>query len=305
MAVCIIAVVMHIATCDAQVNLVINPGFEEVNSCPDNAGQLNYAVGWSTPLIGGAGNPELYHTCCTQPSMCGIPLNCNNYSFQFSHSGEGYAGIDVLFSYYIDDWREYIQTKLTGKLIAGHTYCVRLYCSLSDQCRSYITSLGIYFDNGDVSPPSPHGLAPVSPQILNTLQPLSDTINWMEIEGSFVATGTEEYLTIGNFSPDSTSGIGFFGTPSSWVSYYYIDDVSVIDINQPAFAGNDTFIHPGDSAFIGRTPEVGLNDDCIWSVNGSPIDTIAGMWVKPDSTTTYFLEQTICGNVSYDTVTIY
>ncbi|MBU0489725.1 MAG: T9SS type A sorting domain-containing protein, partial [Bacteroidetes bacterium] len=42
-----------------------------------------------------------------------------------------------------------------------------------------------------------------------------------------------------------------------------------------------------------------------WSVNGSPIDTIAGMWVKPDSTTTYFLEQTICGNVSYDTVTIY
>jgi len=28
------------------------------------------------------------------------------------------------------------------------------------------------------------------------------------------------------------------------------------------------------------------------------------MWVKPDSTTTYILEQTICGNVSYDTVTV-
>ena len=43
---------------------------------------------------------------------------------------------------------------------------------------------------------------------------------------------------------------------------------------------------------------------CIWFVNGVPIDTIAGMWVKPDSATTYVLEQTICGNAKWDTVTV-
>ena len=72
----------------------------------------------------------------------------------------------------------------------------------------------------------------------------------------------------------------------------------------PPYAGNDTLIHPGDSVFIGRQPEIGLDEDCIWFVNGQPIDTIAGMWVQPDSTTTYVLEQTICGNVSWDSVTV-
>ena len=126
----------------------------------------------------------------------------------------------------------------------------------------------------------------------------------MKVEGSFVAAGTEEYITLGNFFPDSLSGIGFFGSPIYWIIYYYIDDVSVINTNLPAYAGNNTLIHPGDSVFIGRQPEIGLNEDCIWFVNGLPIDTIAGMWVKPDSTTTYILEQTICGNVKWDTVTV-
>jgi len=78
----------------------------------------------------------------------------------------------------------------------------------------------------------------------------------------------------------------------------------VIDAALPAYAGKDTLIHPGDSVFIGRQPEIGLNEDCIWFVDSLPIDTIAGLWVKPDSTTTYILEQIICGNVSWDTVTV-
>ena len=56
--------------------------------------------------------------------------------------------------------------------------------------------------------------------------------------------------------------------------------------------------------FIGRQPEIGLNDDCVWYANGNPIDTVAGLWVMPDSTTTYILEQTICGYTTYDTVTV-
>jgi len=79
----------------------------------------------------------------------------------------------------------------------------------------------------------------------------------------------------------------------------------VIDVGLPVYAGNDTLIRLGDSIFIGRPPEVGLNEDCIWFVHGVPIDTIAGMWVKPDSNTTYVLEQNICGNISYDTVTVF
>jgi len=45
---------------------------------------------------------------------------------------------------------------------------------------------------------------------------ISDTLNWTEISGSFIATGGENFITIGNFK--DTSIIHGSG-------YYYIDDV--------------------------------------------------------------------------------
>ena len=300
---CAIFILVHNAISFAQINIVTNPSFEILSTCPSSIDQIDSAIGWNTPLSGG-GSPDLYNVCCTAPPLCGVPSQTNFHTFQYPHSGNEYAGIDVAICYYVDNWREYIQSKLRKKLSAGHIYCVTFYASLSDQGLAFIRPLGAYLDNGSITAPAPYGLATVTPQIYNTSQLLNDTVNWMKVEGSFTAIGTEEYITIGNFFSDSASNIGMFGTPSDWFSYYYIDDVSVIDANLPAFAGNDTLIYPGDSIFIGRQPEVGLNEDCIWFINGLPKDTIAGMWVKPDSTTTYILEQTICGNVRWDTVTV-
>ena len=260
----------------------------------------------------GGGNPELYHICCTNTWGCGIPFNLNNLGYQYPKTGNAHAGLDVLnYNYCL---REYIQSKLVEKLKIGESYCVKFYVNLSNYSAAYITYLGAYLDNGNVFTPVFLGLAytdsitlqPIIPQIINSTQLLNDTLNWMKIEGSFVANGTEEYITIGNFFPDSLSGIGFLGidTPAYWTSYYYIDDVSVINVNLPTYAGNDTLIQPGDSVFIGRQPEIGLDEDCIWFVNGVPIDTVAGLWVQPDTTATYIVQQTICGNVQWDTVTV-
>ena len=262
------------------------------------------ALGWGNLINGGGGTPDFFHPCCSFPLYCGVPQNTANYSFQYPHSGNAYSGIQVVTSLQINYSREYIQSKLNKGLSSGHSYCVNFYTSLTDNSPAYIKPLGAYFDDGSVSAPSQFGLAAVTPQVYNSLVQLNDTLNWMKIEGSFFASGTEEYITIGNFFTDSNSDIEIIGTPTSWFAIYYIDDVSVIDVSLPAYAGKDTLIHAGDSVFIGRQPEVGLNEDCIWFVNGLPIDTIAGMWVKPDSTTTYILEQTICGNVNYDTVTV-
>jgi len=290
-----------------QVNLVNNPSFEDTISCPYDYGQISWAIGWNTLITGGGGNPELYNKCCIYG--CGVPVNSSNQGYQYPKSGNGYAGLDVANCNYL--LREYIQSKLIDKLKSGNTYCVKFFTNLSNYSLAYIKPLGAYLDDGEILTTTTFGLPyanaalqPLTPQIINTYQPLNDTLNWMKIEGSFIATGLEEYITIGNFFSDANSNIVTIGTPSYWTSYYYIDDVSVINTNLPALAGNDTIIQPGDSVFIGRQPEVGLNEDCIWFVNGLPIDTIAGMWVKPDSTTTYILEQTICGNVSWDTVTV-
>jgi len=297
----ILILVFNINIAYPQVNLVQNHDFELISSCPNDGSQIDSAIGWSIFKNGGGSTPDLYALCCTNPQMCGVPSHSSG--FQFPKSGNNYIGIIAAGSILPNFFREYVQSKLIQKLKSGEEYCVKIYCNLSDFSTAYIKSLGVYLDSGNISTTSPYGLPTVSPQIYSQ-QPLNDTINWMKIEGSFIAIGIEEYISIGNFFPDSLSGIGYYGSQSNWFTYYYIDDVSVIPTNFLAYAGNDTLIQPGDSVFIGRQPEIGLDEDCIWFVNGVPIDTVAGMWVKPDSTTTYIVQQTICGNVKWDTITV-
>ena len=287
----------------AQANLVKNPSFENIYHCPSSYSQLDSVIDWSTPIGGGGGSPEDYNACSVG-NLVNVPVSQNGLCFQYAHSGNGYAGMDVISSHQVDNWREYIQSKLINTLISGKTYCVTFYASLLNFMGAFIKPLGVYLDNGAISAPAPHGLAPYTPQVYNTGQQLSDTLNWMKIEGSFTANGTERYITIGNFFTDAASDIGFVGTPAHWYSYYYIDDVSVIDVSTQAYAGRDSTIALGDSVFVGRPPEVGLNEDCIWFVNNVAIDTVAGMWVKPTVPTTYVLQQTICGTTTYDSIKV-
>jgi hypothetical protein len=295
-----------ISTAQVKVNLVINPSFENLYGCPSSTSQIDSTIGWTTLLGGGGGNPDVYNVCCTVPFACGVPTQTEFNSTQYPHSGKGYVGIDGVNGSNPGNFREYIQSKLLSTLSINHSYCVTVYTSLADPCNAYISTLGAYFDNGSISAPSYFGLAIATPQIVNLTQPLNDKINWMKIENSFIASGNEQYISIGNFFPDTTCGLVLLGTPSYWYAYYYIDDVSVIDIDTPAKIGKDHIVYliPGDSAFIGRTPEVGLNEDCIWSVDGNAIDTIAGLWVKPLVDTKYKLVQNICGNIKSDSVLI-
>ena len=294
----------------SQVNLVINSSLE-LDTCPEawgGGGTAHYVPSWDTFRNGGGGTPDLFNECYNH-------ISNNNYStpshhsggFQYPKSGGGYLGLcSNLNPVTSPTIREYIQGELTQKLVQGNVYCVKIYVNLSNFSQYSCLSLGAYLDDGQVYSvghqiPEPY----ITPQIVNTEQQLDDTLNWIKIEGSFIANGTEEYINIGNFMPIELSGIvhSYPSNPSNG-AYYYIDDVSVIDMSTPAQAGNDTIIHPGESVFIGRQPEIGLNEACIWFVDGVPIDTIAGMWVTPEETTTYVLQQTLCGDIKYDTVTV-
>jgi hypothetical protein len=303
----VLILIISINTAFSQINLVANPSFEIIKQCPSGSGQIDSIVDWDTLKSGGGSTPDLFHTCCTQPFICGVPSHPGNGGgFQYPHSGNSYVGILTALSGTSNvNYREYIQGRLIHKLKAGDTYCIKFYANFSNFQKAYIKTLGAYLDNGSISAPGPHGLAIVNPQVYSQ-QLLNDTLNWMTIEGYFMATGIENYITLGNFFSDSNSGITFSGPPPpSWASYYNIDDVSVIDISTSAYAGKDTSIALGDSVFIGRPPEIGLNEDCIWFVHGIPTDTIAGMWVKPDTTTNYILQQTICGIITYDTIVVH
>lgn len=295
----------------SQVNLVVNPSFEDITECPDYFGQISLASTWDTLKNGGGSSPDLFNECSTF-QCCSVPSNYY-VGHQQPNSGIGYVGLIALYYNTLNDHKEYIQGKLIQKLTEGSTYCATMYVVLSYRSQYSCSSFGIYIDDGSIQsinyqPPDPY----VNPQIVNTNGLLDDTLNWIKIEDNFIADGTEEYITIGNFLPRELSNVvhsypllsGESSMQRVNMAYYYIDDVSVIDMSTPAQAGNDTIIHPGESVFVGRQPEIGLNEACIWFVDGVPIDTVAGMWVTPEETTTYVLQQTLCGDIKYDTVTV-
>jgi hypothetical protein len=164
----------------------------------------------------------------------------------------------------------------------------------------YTDGFGFYFDNGTYLPSMN-----VTAQVENpSFNYLTDSVGWMEVSGTFIATGDEEYLNLGNFRKLQSNYIPTANDPQNgyYASAYYIDDVSVIESDLPAFAGNDTaLLNPGDSLYLGRPAEIGL--ECVWyNWAGDSIGTGAGIWITPQHTAPYIVEQNLCGTIKRDTV---
>ena len=299
------------ATLLAQVNLVKNPSFEQHSQCPNAYDQIRFADYWSsidTVSIDPLCSPEYCNTCST----IGLAIPSNLYFYQYPKTGNGMAQAIMFYNESQPDTykRDYLQGRLYQPLTTGKQYCITFYVVYEELSGYAISNIGAYFDNGGIDNTDSAGCAlPQTthiPQVENTTI-ISDTLNWTKIEGTFIATGTEKFITIGNFRDKAhTNYTPFIPWPGSggdnW-SWYLVDDVSVIASDAVAYAGHDTAIGFGDSAYIG------LHDEampCTWTKQGSStvIHDGAGMWVKPTATTKYIVKQTLCGVSTYDTVTI-
>ncbi|MBL0342137.1 MAG: hypothetical protein IPP71_15200 [Bacteroidetes bacterium] len=215
-----------------QYNLVPNPSFELYDTCPDNVGQIYRAIGWSSPT---QTSPD-YHNVCTNgnPWNIGVPQNVHGY--QFAKDGNGYAGI---ISYTVNGlgiaggFREYVQIQLTDSLIAGKEYSLGFYVSPGDSCKYTTNSIGAYFSHTkiDTIQSPPNVPLPFLPQIQNPQNNnLNDRSIWKKVTGTFIASGGEKYIIIGNFN-DTTNTIL---TYTSWdtiplisIAVHYIDGIIV------------------------------------------------------------------------------
>jgi len=296
-----------------QVNLVKNPSLEQYSQCPDGVDEIKYANYWSSidtiandPLC----SPEYCNICGPVTGGFSIPHGGNYY--QYPRTGNGMTQVQFFFdeSFNFPYKRDYLQGRLWHQLVLGKSYCVTFYAVLGERSNYAIANLGAYLDNGSIDN-SPDSIGCASPQTSHIPQVenntiVSDTLNWTKIEGAFTATGTEKFITIGNFKDKAATNYILY---SPWnniggvVSWYLLDDVSVIASDAVAYAGHDTAIGFGDSVFVG------LHDEampCTWTKQGSAtiIHDGAGMWVKPTTTTKYIVKQTLCGVSTYDTVTI-
>ncbi len=206
-------------------NLVTNPSFEDTVHCPTTIGQLIYAKFWNNPT---QGTPDYYNACSTANSNV-VHVPNNAWGNQVAKSGVAYAGI-YAFNKLYPDVREYIQTNLIAVLNPNHKYYVSFYVSLSDGAQYAISTIGACFSASPITSTNSVTLN-YTPQIQNaSSNKLTDKTNWMLIADTLYATGSEQFITIGNFRKDSLSDtlfLGNIGGPN--VAYYYVDSVSVID----------------------------------------------------------------------------
>ena len=196
--------------CNAQ-NLVPNPSFENYINCPATVDQFYPCQNWTSY----GGLPEYFNSCSPGTDVS-VP---NNFiGFQYAATGNAYCGY-VTASDWASMSREFIGAQLSQPLITGQQYFASLkisytyfYCPTKKMGIRFST---IPFDS--LNPPPINNNAMVYTDSI-----ISDTTNWYQIKGSFIADSNYTYIIVGNFF---NTGVGC--AMGSYMSYYYVDDVCV------------------------------------------------------------------------------
>ena len=224
----ILSIILLFQVCFLQgQNLVQNPSFETYTACPISDSQVADASGW----IDFRGTSDYYNSCASSTSYteCNVPSNFSGY--QFPHTGNAYCGV-ITFDK-AGFYREAMGSLLSSQLIIGQKYYVSFYTSLTLKAPNdaYVANnIGAKFTTISYNTYQQSNQIPIN-NIAQLHYPslLTDTTNWTQVTGSFIADSTYQYIVIGNFFDDQhtdTSRLGHgFVLPIE--SYYFIDDVCV------------------------------------------------------------------------------
>jgi hypothetical protein len=196
-------------------NLVPNWSFEDTVSCPDNSGQVDRALGWSSYRF----SPDYFNICAPSPTYVSVPLNFGGS--HYPKTGNAYAGFIIGANA-----REYVGTQLSQPLNIGELYYVSFYACRAGSIifNRASNKIGARFSTVEYSVSVPEPI-PNDAQVY-TDSIVKDTLNWVRISGVFTADSSYEFLSIGNFFSDSlTTYLNFDSTHVQ--SYYYVDDIIV------------------------------------------------------------------------------
>lgn len=232
------------------INYVKNPSFDEYSECPVYIDRLNKVRYWRVPPGAVLHSPEFFHRCSNKYEVshdgkAGVPENA--FGYQEPRTGDGYIGFGTFSRFrYVEN----VQTQLKQPLEKGIIYRIGMYVSLSEMskyandrftfCFTQKPEIEIVYKKhrGSLNQQlvCPNGVMYKSNELL------TDTLNWVNIEVEYTATGGEKYLTLGVFDGDISwwerqrKIRNIFN--EKWDSYeyevaaayYYIDDVYVIPL---------------------------------------------------------------------------
>ena len=208
-------------------NLVPDSSFENNNSCPSNLGELNKLKDWKSPT---KGTPDYFNKCTQWGRYCaGGAYNYDDINV-FPNSGNGLVSLAIRDNN-TEAYREYLQAKLLKPLGKNKKYLVSFY--VWTESVYYPDRLGATFTVEAISDYKNYVLN--SKNVINLKIDsvlIKDNSKYLKISEIYSAKGGENYITIGHFSNETKF---FISKPSSYnaiITSLYIDDVSVIEINE-------------------------------------------------------------------------
>ncbi len=289
-------------------NLVPNPGFEAFEQCPPYPGQIHVSEAWDSP---NNTTTDYFHRCSPVENGASVPVNL--FGFQEPHQGDGYVGIRAWIpSGQNPIYREYIGVQLSQPLVEGKPYFVSFFISPGDASTFVSDGIGAYFSIDSLQN---ERIYPYQPQIRH---PKGDFIRdfnrWVEVSGTYIAQGGEQYMVIGNFENDEETlkEPVLDNQVLSEVIYYYIDEVTVtncetvetaisLDIDTVMCQGETLEIEPESNGVAYTWPDGSQADNfTITSAGSYPFTISHDQCSYTDTVSVKYLEF----KLPYDSLTI-
>jgi outer membrane protein OmpA-like peptidoglycan-associated protein len=243
-------------------NLIPDSSFTHYRGCPSEFNQFYLLQHWYRPT---EGTPDVFSNCnvkATTPpedkkkkkeinpessQIAEVPVN--DIGFQYPHTGDSYAGL-AAYASINKEYAEYMCVRLIEPLKRNTVYRLRMYISLADKSFYYGSNLHASFLTDRSTLPTKRPMLGYNtesikgtPSLKFDLSMFKDTVNWLMIQADYEAFGDENFLVIGAFNVPSCKGkfpakdkaTGVI-TDRKPYTYYYIDDVSVIKVQDPSMA---------------------------------------------------------------------
>lgn len=184
-------------------NLLMNGSFEEENICTE------------------------YIKNCAPEGWISTSLRSDYYFDDVKHSWDGQHFVGLLIrTEFSNRPQNYLRSRLLCGLRKGAQYKLRFYIR---SVHPVFDSIGVYFSGNDILYQK-EGMKNTIPQLWvhDGLQK-KQTVNWQTVTLTYTASGTENYITIGDFKKQ---GHSLVGQPDLGPGYYFfIDDISLVPLN--------------------------------------------------------------------------
>lgn len=218
-------------------NLLPNPGFEDINICCEN----------SKP-------------CCPKGWFKANFSKYTTTNFPRPGIDESLSVDIVAASVGGNNHRTYMQAPLLCTLEAGQTYVLSMYVKPKE---FILDELGAYFSDTLVVTYSDSRLiVPYQVRFINERSFIGKKNKWQKIQTTYVATGNEKFIVIGNFRVDSTLHWKRMGRESA-VCIYGLDNVTLTKQGDTS----ECDISEAESAFYRETRRHNFKRACNGSIN--------------------------------------